>query len=193
MALLNGVHRRFRSFWPAAVAAAAIFLCTLASPAAAQREASLDEVKAAFVFQFSNYITWPEDAFEDESTAITIGIVGNEPVAKLLRESVRDKIVANRPVAVIEVASPEQAAACHIVFLDRRDDKRVDEFLAMLSKKPVLTVSDDDNFTEEGGIIKLYEQQKKLRIEINVDESERSNLVISSKLLNLAKVVRDQT
>lgn len=158
----------------------------------AQKTASIDEVKAAFVYQLANFITWPDGAFADASAPVAIGILGNETVARVLRESVRDKKIGERPILVRELAAPQEATNCQIVFLDRGDDKRVGEYLAVLVSKPILTVSDDDNFTEEGGIIKLYEQQNKLRIEINADEAARSNLTISSKLLSLAKVVRDR-
>ncbi len=77
-------------------------------------------------------------------------------------------------------------------FIDATDDKRADDFLAAVRAKPVLSVSDDDNFTEEGGVIRLFEQDSKLRIEINIDEAGRSGLTISSKLLSLAQVVHDK-
>ena len=194
MAVLTGQQSVGRAPRAMSIAAAVVFaIFVSASNAGAQRAASIDEVKAAFVYQFANYITWPSNVFPDDTAPFNIGIVGNSTVAELLRESVRDKDVGGRPVLVREVEGPEEAATCQIVFLDHSDDKRVDDYLAALTNKPVLTVSDDNNFTEEGGIIKLYEEQKKLRIEINVDESARSKLEISSKLLGLAKVVRDRS
>ena len=101
------------------------------------------------------------------------------------------KPVAGRPIIVREVSTPAEAAECQIVFLDKSDNRRVTDFLSVLVGKPILTVSDDENFTEEGGVIRLFEQQNKPKIEINVDEAERSKLTISSKLLSLAVVVRD--
>ena len=57
--------------------------------------------------------------------------------------------------------------------------------------RPILTISDTDSFTKEGGVIRLYQQASKLRIEINVDAAERAKLKISSKLLSLGRIVRD--
>lgn len=176
-----------------AAGALAMALCILAVRADAQKAASIDDVKAAFVYQFANFVTWPDDVFTDPAQPITIGILGNETVAKVLRESVRDKRIGDRQIVVRELTTPQEALECQIVFLDPSDAARVDAYLAVLVGKAILTVSDDNNFTEEGGIIKLYEQQNKLRIEINVDEAARSNLTVSSKLLSLAKVVRDRT
>ena len=63
---------------------------------------------------------------------------------------------------------------------------RIDELLAGLRHKPVLTVSDADDFTKQGGIIQLRLVDRKIRFEINVDAAERAGLNISSKLLSLA-------
>ena len=52
-------------------------------------------------------------------------------------------------------------------------------------------MGDSDDFTEVGGIIRLYQEGNNLRIEINIDAAERAGLKISSKLLSLAKVIHD--
>ena len=57
---------------------------------------------------------------------------------------------------------------------------------------PVLTVSDGKGFASAGGIIELYVEDGRMRFAINVDAAERTRLRISSRLLGLAKVVRDR-
>lgn len=195
MALLTGRHtdrRRAAARFALAVCAMLAGLSLLARPVVAQK-AERDELKAAFVFQFANYVEWPETAFKDAAAPIVIGIVKNESVAKTLTASVRGKTVGERSIEIVRVDEEKEADKCHILFIDSADDKRVDDFLSIVRTKPVLTVSDDNNFTEEGGIIKLFEQASKLRIEINIDEAERSGLTISSKLLSLAQVVHDKS
>ena len=194
MALLTLTQKRSRrGFLRTAFAAlACIAVAGLCVPAYAQR-AEVDEVKAAFVFQFANYVQWPDASFENESAPIVIGIVDNEKMIKALSTSVQGKTVGKRSIKVVAVADDQEAQACHILYIDESDDKRVDEFLSAVRSKSVLTVSSDDNFTDEGGIIRLFEAQNKLRLEINIDEAERAQLTISSKLLSLAQVVRNKT
>ena len=136
---------------------------------------------------------WPDESFKDKSAPIIIGIVKNEAMTKTLSAAVRGKIVGDRGIQVVDIADEKAAETCHILYIDSADDEKVDNFLALVRSKPILTVSDDDNFTSEGGVIRLFELDSKLRIEINVDEAERSGLTISSKLLSLAQVVRDKT
>lgn len=194
MALLTLTQKRSRrTFLRAALATLAyIAVAGLCLPVYAQR-AEIDEVKAAFVFQFANYVQWPDASFENESAPIVIGIVDNEKMIKALSTSVQGKTVGKRGFKVVAVTKDDEAQACHILYIDESDEERVDEYLSAVREKSVLTVSSDDNFTREGGIIRLFEAQNKLRLEINVDEAERAQLTISSKLLSLAQVVHDKT
>ncbi len=191
MALLSRTHNR-RSLAARFALAACTLLAVFVQPASAQK-ARIDELKAAFVFQFANYVQWPDESFKDKSAPIIIGIVKNEAMTKTLSAAVRGKIVGDRGIQVVDIADEKAAETCHILYIDSADDEKVDNFLALVRSKPILTVSDDDNFTSEGGVIRLFELDSKLRIEINVDEAERSGLTISSKLLSLAQVVRDKT
>jgi hypothetical protein len=56
---------------------------------------------------------------------------------------------------------------------------------------PVLTVSDGKGFSLAGGIIELYVERGRTRFAINIDAAERSALRLSSRLLGLAKVIRN--
>ena len=73
--------------------------------------------------------------------------------------------------------------------MPRLDDPPAD--WAAIKTLPVLTVSDGKGFSQAGGIIELYVEGGRMRFAINVDAAERSGLRLSSRLLGLAKVVRD--
>ncbi len=54
----------------------------------------------------------------------------------------------------------------------------------------VVTVGEMKGFARAGGIINFFTEHDKIRFEINVGAAERAGLSISSKLLNLARIVR---
>ncbi len=64
------------------------------------------------------------------------------------------------------------------------------DIIKALGQASVLTIGDDENFTEEGGMIRFYIEDRKERFEINLDATERAKLQMSSKLLKLAKVTK---
>ncbi len=192
MALLTRAHSRSRRAFLRAMLAVLASIAAVAGLCTPVRSATIDDLRAAFVFQFANYISWPGAAFANDTAPIVIGIVGNETMAKTLTSSVQGKTVGKRSLKVINIESAADAPTCHILYVDDSDDKRVDDVIAAVRNKPVLTISTDDNFTTEGGVIRLFEAQSKLRFEINVDEAKRASLEISSKLLSLAQVVHDK-
>jgi YfiR/HmsC-like len=56
---------------------------------------------------------------------------------------------------------------------------------------PVLTVGDGDTFPRRGGIVGLIIEDGRMRFAINPDAAQRSGVRLSSKLLSLARLVRD--
>ena len=77
-----------------------------------------------------------------------------------------------------------------MLFISASEHAQVTSILDALEDWSVLTVSEADQFTQFGGIIRMIVRHNKVRFEINVDAAERANLKVSSKLLNLAKVVK---
>ena len=55
-----------------------------------------------------------------------------------------------------------------------------------------MTVGETELFAETGGVIGLVNQQTTIRLQINFGASQRSGLQISSKLLELAKIVESR-
>jgi len=49
-----------------------------------------------------------------------------------------------------------------------------------------------EGFAQSGGVINFVTVEKKIRFEINLDAAERADLKISSKLLRLAQIVKDE-
>jgi hypothetical protein len=191
------VLRYLRSTWPdtvrlrgmAAAAFATLLFCTPAWSHADDASASEYRIKAAFLYNFSRFTNWP-----NENTAAPAGfnlcVIGENPFGDAL-DSLSGKAVRNRPLVIHALEQAEDQESCHLVFIGGTEQARTAEILASLEDRPVLTASDSDGFTEQGGIIELKLVERKVRFEINVDAAERSGLVISSKLLNLATIVHD--
>ena len=76
--------------------------------------------------------------------------------------------------------------------MTRVKQERVQEYLEQTSGQPVLTISDEPDFAESGGMIGLSTRGKKITISINVGAYESSDLTVSSQLLELAELVNDE-
>ena len=168
-----------------------VLILAFSPSAKAQRGAELNRLKAAFIFQFTNFVEWPEGTFEDNSSPFVIGVVGNDTVKDIIESAVQRKLIAGRKVSVRSFSSTGDMSSCHIIFVDESEGRNAPDIVDRHMDRPILTISDTDSFTKEGGVIRLYQQANKLRIEINVDAAERAKLKISSKLLSLSRLVRD--
>lgn len=153
---------------------------------------SISAVEAAFVYQFTRYVEWPEETFERTGNAFAITVVGDRALSEALSQLVAEKGQDGRRYDVRYVERPPSSGFAHIVFIGG-DANPVEVLEAGLHfDGETLTVGEDEAFTREGGIMRLYEDNSRLRIEVNIDAAQRSRLKISSKLLDLARIVRDE-
>jgi hypothetical protein len=150
-------------------------------------------IKAAYLYNFSNYVQWPAKAFPTSDAPLVIGVLGTDPFGEILNEIARTKKVAGRPIVVRRFASMAAYAFCHVLFVPSSTGPA--ETAAAIRKthdSPVLLVGETPGFAEEGGAVNFFIEENKVRFEINVAAARRQQLKISSKLLGLAKIVGGQ-
>jgi hypothetical protein len=166
-------------------------LLLLGSSAAQARNAPLDEyeIKALFLYHFAGFVTWPPDAFADDSAALVIGIVGDDPFGPYLVEAVQKERAQGRRFAIAHYAHAADVGPCHILFVAPAANDEVDAILARVKGQPVLTVGDSENFARRGGIVRFLTANHRTRFRINLTAVKEANLVISSKLLRSADVI----
>jgi hypothetical protein len=147
------------------------------------------QAKAVFLFNFTRFIEWPEAAFSTASSPIVIGIVGEDPFKGALEEAIRGETVRGRPLALKHFSADDSLAGCHILFLSRSIREHLDATLRKVSGLPILTVADTSGWCERGAMINLPLIQGSVKMEIRLAAARRGGLNISSKLLNLAKII----
>ncbi|MBI3844879.1 MAG: YfiR family protein [Planctomycetes bacterium] len=162
-------------------------------PRADGRVASEDDlelrVKAAFLYNFAKFVTWPEKSFVDSKSPLVIGIVGDDPFKSVLDQTVGGKTVDGHQIQVKRFGKGDDLRACHILFVAASESERLDAILASIWSAPVLTVGDFDGFTRRGGIIRFYKLDNRIRFEIATECAKKVDLTISSQLLKVATIV----
>jgi hypothetical protein len=179
------------------LARAALGLLLLASvpsaaPAASRPKTALAQeydLKAAFLFNFAQFVEWPADAFATAASPITIGILGEDPFGTSLDEIVANEVIHDRRLQVRRYRSVDQIDACHILFVTAAESKRMDHIFSRLGSRSILTVGDAEDFTARGGVVGFKTAKSRLRIRINMDVARAAKLSISAKLLRQAEIV----
>lgn len=147
------------------------------------------KVKSAFLFNFTQFVEWPADAFEDDDAPLVIGILGSDPFGPFLDETISGERLQEHPLIVERYESIEEVGHCHILFLASGNRQTIRQAIAHLKSKAVLTVSDFDGFARMGGMIAFENQGGRVALRINATTVNESGLVVSSKLLRLAEIV----
>jgi len=181
----RGRRRRIVSI---ALAATLMAATRIAAVGAQTPTASDVAVKAAFLYNFVKFAEWPALA---ASAPISVCVVGDEAIATALDETMHGKNISGH---ALEIWRPQDSATwrtCSLLFVADVETRRFIGGLSGIRTLPVLTVSDGKGFAQAGGIIELYVENGRMRFAINVDAAERSGLHLSSRLLGLAKVIRD--
>jgi hypothetical protein len=156
------------------------------SPAPAPQEY---QIKAVFLFNFAQFVTWPSSAFPDAESPLVIGVLGKDPFAGALDEAVRGEKMKERSFLIQRYSRVEEIQSCHILFISRSEAARLPAILGAIRGRSILTVSDADSFAEQGGMIRFVMEQNKVRFRINLEAAKAADVVLSSKLLRPADVV----
>jgi len=162
-------------------------------PAMAQEPPKAPEyrIKAAFLYNFTLYTEWPPDSFPKSDSPIVLAVAGDDPFGSELDTAVRGKTVRGRAIEVHRISKAGDAPPCHVLFLSNDQARNLPQFLHRVEDRLPLTVGEADDFTRIGGAIRFFVEGNKVRFEVNTDALARARVKMSSKLLSLAKIVRD--
>ncbi|MBI5471696.1 MAG: YfiR family protein [Ignavibacteriae bacterium] len=150
------------------------------------------QIKSAFLFNFAKFVEWPAQLLPRGDSPMIIGVLGDDPFGNDLDDVINNKTVNGRPIVIKRYASAAEIQLCHILFISTSERKDVPMILHTLDGTGVLTVSEIEQFTQLGGAVRFYLADAKVRFEINVDEADREHIRVSSKLLKLATIIREQ-
>ena len=146
------------------------------------------KVKVAYVYNFPKFIEWPDAGREGVGSPIRICTVGSGSVVVGL-DGLARRDVGGRPIQVEHVDDPGVQPPCHVLFIARSEEARLQPLLERLQRAPVLTVSDIPGFARSGGMIGFFAEDDRVRIEISQRAVRQSGLRVSAKVLEIARVV----
>jgi hypothetical protein len=161
----------------------------LALPAllrAAEMQPGEAQIIAERICSFPRFVDWQARKFLQPDAPFVIGVYGANSVTDLLRETIQDRRIKDHPVVVKQVLAKEELPGCHLVFVSRSENARLDPILNAVRRAGVLTVGESDNFLKRGGVINLIDIDGTIHFQINQENAKRERLVISSKLLQLS-------
>ncbi len=142
------------------------------------------DVKAAFLLNFTKFIEWPTSAFSSADAPFAICIFGHDPYGRAIDDLILGEHVGRHSIVVRRIAQPPAPRTCQIIFLEA--PSKIPSGLG-----PVLTVGEGPQFLRDGGMIAFVLENRRVRFEINEAAAAAAGLKLSSKLLSVAKSVKE--
>ena len=138
-----------------------------------------------FIYNFTKYIEWPTAGNE-----ILIGVHGeNSSLIQAFEKMAQAKSNGDRKYIIRTLTKPEDAAACHVIFIADKESDKLGAYASKYTGTPKLIITEKEGLIKKGGTINFITVDGKLRFELNQGALDKTGLKVSSQLLSLAIVV----
>jgi len=131
-----------------------------------------EQVKAVYIYRIANFIHWNQDSV---MTQVNICVPDNPSIKEILTEITQDKQIRNKPIRVVE-------QDCHILFISQLDNLPVYSDV----RRKTVSISDMNNFTDNGGVIELNLNDGRIKPRVNLDNI--GDYSISSNFLRVSDI-----
>lgn len=149
------------------------------------------QIKAGFIYNFAMATKWlAEDP--NPNAPLVFGILGEDPSQGEFALLQGAKVGTNRTLAVKLCKDLTEAKECHMLFISGSEKSNMPTLLDEMKDLPVLTITDAEVGARSRGIIHFVQEKDKLRFEVSVAAAERAKLKISSQVLKVAKLRKDE-
>jgi hypothetical protein len=164
---------------------ATLLACVLLLSSFGQQQTTEYKLKAAFIYNFLQYIEWEPQSSNNE---FVIAIVGSSPISQPLEDIARLKSGKDRKITIKYFNDADDIGACHILFIPETSPVPLNTILTKVPKG-ALTVSERDGYALRGTAINFIIVNNKLKFESNLRALSAAGLKASSQLLKLAIIV----
>lgn len=167
-----------------------LLLSCLPSPAAGREiaKANPSQVEAAFLRNFTHYVTWPAQAFAEDRSPWNICVLGRDPFGEVLEKTFKGRTEKGRPFETFRAEALDKLPSCQIIFVAYKEAAQRRAALTELKNRPVLTVGDAPGFLQEGGIIR-FRVEEHVEMSVNLDQARSVSLKIQTKMLEVTHEV----
>jgi len=160
---------------------------------AAPPDDAIAHVKAAYIYNFTKFVTWPDSAFDDDRAPLVVAVVESREGActHAIAEEIGGKTTPRgRPIVVRAAESLVAAAGAHLVFVADPPSIEPADLRKAVEGRAVLLVGDTPGFAETVGGIGLVVTGNRIGCEINARQAESASLRLNARLAGVARLVR---
>jgi hypothetical protein len=171
-------------YWRRTLSCLAGIMLAVHGGAAASRASEVDTdeytVRAALVVNLARFALWTDPVPDRFAICVT----GEPALAAALNVLTQGKKIDGRPVQILTLHGPGDEVQCRVLYVGR-DERHVPDLLVR-TRHGVLTISDRSEFVNEGGVVRLFLRDDRVRFEINQQAAENAGIKIPAQVLALS-------
>lgn len=146
---------------------------------------SEDAVKAAFLYRFAGYVTWPAQAIH-RAGSFTIAVLHADSVAQELERILAGRKVDGVPARVRRIDSVREVGEAQVLYIGAGSADMLTDEIDRIAARPVLVVTDTPGGLDAGSTVNFLIVDRRVRFEVSIAAADRAGLKVSSELLSVA-------
>lgn len=160
-----------------------IILISINSTFSYSKSADLDteaKIRAAFIYNFTKYISWPKDAY---STKFRIGVLNNEELTAALESMAKVKRVNDAYFEIVRMTDLSDIKSFQMVYINDYTRFPIETIYKKIGYESVLVIS--DQYPNDECMINFIEIDNRMKFKLNEDEIKKQNITVSNSLLKI--------
>lgn len=145
------------------------------------------QVKAAYIYNFTKFIEWPQAIV---TPAFTICILGDDPFESAIDRLTAGKTAYGHPIQVRRPKNEAETKQCQMVFVGAADRSKAVKLIEVTQGSPVFTVGESQEFLRIGGMVILSMEGNLVKVTVNKAPTESAGFKVSANLMTLAKIYK---
>ncbi|QDV25129.1 YfiR family protein [Aureliella helgolandensis] len=149
-------------------------------------------LKAAYIYNFAKYVQWPAASTKLVGTEnpIVCGVYGPSALEVYLQKIAAKKTVNGRPIAVHRYDSVANLGQANILFVPASvSDVDYQRIVQALANTSTMLFGERMDLADNNSVT-FYIESNRVKFQINLENTEAAGLQISSKVLQLGRLVR---
>jgi len=157
----------------------------------------LSQIIAAFVYQISKFVTWPDAKVNIQNTPLKLCVLAHGE-ANLLQQfsKLTSKKAQGRTIRVLSFKNKQTLydhvqveGACHILFTPNGEWNEFTLNEIRTLRESTLLIGKSRHFLESGGMMSLIQVNSKMKIFLNPESMEQSQIKLESRLRALTRTL----
>lgn len=147
-----------------------------------------DKIKAALIYDFLKYTNWSANILAKSHDNIQLCLLGDGTFDSDLY-LLKGRMVQQYNIIIVPAKSIAETGDCSLIFIHRDQEDILPQLLQHINGKQILTISDIDQFTSQGGMVEIHKQNNHIEFYINRRALDQAGLSIQNRLLKLARPI----